>query len=327
MDKCVIRWRPSGGRGEWEFVPKESLVDRHIFLEIPVLDLTIDTEVYGAFRNGKPRLRKKDSNNRKKLHLVPLIMAAARLPEPAREDKGFANPRPLENKQFLITHLELAIKSKTDIAVVVEPLSARILRSNQVIDFRTRFSRIADDNDSNTLDKELAEAISAHKLLLLDKSITTDLRTSADFAIKQTSNLFGKANSITTNLAKSLPETILEEDLSGKEGRILTRLHSYRERDRTLIRKAKKLFVAKHGELFCECCSLIPGKFYGLRGKSKIEAHHRTPVEQLMPDSITTPEDLAMVCPNCHSVIHAERPWITPEELRSDLISRGSIYS
>jgi predicted HNH restriction endonuclease len=30
-----------------------------------------------------------------------------------------------------------------------------------------------------------------------------------------------------------------------------------------------------------------------------------------MPDTVTKAEDLAMVCPNCHDIIHAKRPRIT----------------
>src|SRR5690349_21031078 len=84
---CTVRWRPSGGRGEYEVVPAQALVGREILIRIPELNVTIPTETTGTISQGKPRLRKRDSNNRSKLHLVPLVMAIARLPDPAREDK------------------------------------------------------------------------------------------------------------------------------------------------------------------------------------------------------------------------------------------------
>ena len=70
-------------------------------------------------------------------------------------------------------------------------------------------------------------------------------------------------------------------------------------------------------------CGFDAGKFYGERGEDRIHALHRTPVEELLPDSVTRAEDLAMVCPNCHDIIHAKRPWISVEELREQLIKAG----
>ena len=86
MESVSVRWRPSGGRGEFEYVPADSLdgKDIHVFFE--ALNLTIPAEVRGVNvkPQGKPRLRKFDKNNRKKLHLPQLVMAVARLPEPRR---------------------------------------------------------------------------------------------------------------------------------------------------------------------------------------------------------------------------------------------------
>jgi hypothetical protein len=71
MATCSVTWRPSGGksksggRGEFEYVPSGSLEDRQIVIFIEDLGLTIPADVYGARKDGKPRLRKNDSNNRK----------------------------------------------------------------------------------------------------------------------------------------------------------------------------------------------------------------------------------------------------------------------
>ena len=95
MTTCSVRWRSSGGRGEFEFVPADSLLDREISVDFEALSLRIPAEVHGVRESGKPRLRKHEPNNRDKLHLPQLVMAVAGLPEPAREDKGYSCPVPL----------------------------------------------------------------------------------------------------------------------------------------------------------------------------------------------------------------------------------------
>ena len=102
MATCTIRWRSSGGRGEFEYVPSGTLEDRAIDLYFEPLALTIPSEVTGVKAQGKPRLRKKEKNNRRKFHLPQLVMAVARLPEPAREDITHSVSFPLENKSFVI---------------------------------------------------------------------------------------------------------------------------------------------------------------------------------------------------------------------------------
>lgn len=78
MATVSVRWRSSGGRGEFEFVPAETLLERQIKVLFDPLGVTIPAEVYGTKAQGKPRLRKNDSNNRKKFHLPQLVIAALR---------------------------------------------------------------------------------------------------------------------------------------------------------------------------------------------------------------------------------------------------------
>ncbi len=327
VETCTVHWRSSGGRGEFEFVPSGSLVNRRITVELPSLGIKIPAEVVGKMLQGKPRLRKDEPNNRSKLHLVPLVMAAARLPDPAREDKTHVASWPLENKGFLISQMVFEIVHRTATAATLRPLSARILHSEEIINFSSRFQNIASDVKSiDALKVEfpgLSAAILKHREVL-EKGINDgSLRDAADAVLALQSAEFGTSNSAALTTIMSLPHTPLEEDIKGKEGRILTRLHSYRERDRKLVKDAKVHFKATHGKVFCECCGFEPTPFYGERGADRIQAHHRLPLEELLPDSVTTAEDLAMVCPNCHDIIHAKRPWITVESLKADLIQRG----
>lgn len=325
-----MRWRPSGGRGEYEFVPSDSLVNRRITVDVPSLGVKIPAEITGTVSQGKPRLRKDEPNNRAKLHLVSLVMAAARLPDPAREDKTHKVVWPLENKGFLISHMEFEIAHRTPTEATLKPVAARILHSNETIDLGERFENIAHDfKEIKKLEAtypDLAKAIAKHHEIVSKGINHGSLRSSADAVISLQANKFGASNSAAITTIVGLPPTPLEEDIKGQEGRILTRLHSYRERDRKLVRKAKVFFKAKHGKLFCECCGFQSEMFYGDRGQDRIQAHHRRPVEELLPDSVTKAEDLAMVCPNCHDIIHAKRPWVSVEALKEVLLKRGTHY-
>lgn len=330
MPTCTIRWRPSGGRGEYEVVPARAIEGRRITIQIPALGVTIPAEITGTISQGKPRLRKDEPNNRAKLHLVPLVMAAARLPDPAREDKTHKAVWPLENKGFLISHMDFEIVRSGAKNVLLKPLTARILHSDEIIDLNERFSNVASDIDGISAIEasypKLADTIRNHFSAVQAGVNNKAIRDAADAVIQLQATTFGRSNTAAISTITSLPPTVLEEDIKGQEGRILTRLHSFRERDRSLVKKAKGFFKKKHGRLYCECCGFEPEPFYGERGQDRIQAHHRRPVEELLPDSITMAEDLAMVCPNCHDIIHAKRPWLSVEELRAELMKRGSHF-
>jgi 5-methylcytosine-specific restriction protein A len=107
------------------------------------------------------------------------------------------------------------------------------------------------------------------------------------------------------------------EDMEAEEGRVLTRLHHTRERNRKLIDKRKAQALAKQGKLECEVCGFDFERRYGARGKGFIEAHHTKPVHTLTEGSTTKLSDLALVCANCHRMIHAARPWLEINELKA----------
>jgi hypothetical protein len=98
----------------------------------------------------------------------------------------------------------------------------------------------------------------------------------------------------------------------------LRSLHAYKERDRTLSKKAKKHYKSKNGgKLYCIACGLDPEELYSEQGDRCIEAHHKIPIEELQPDSITRVDDLLMVCASCHRVIHSQKPCLTIVELQA----------
>ena len=53
---------------------------------------------------------------------------------------------------------------------------------------------------------------------------------------------------------------------------------------------------------------------YGDRGEGFIEAHHKVPVSQMREGDKTQVQDIAMLCSNCHRMIH-RAPLMTVEKL------------
>jgi 5-methylcytosine-specific restriction protein A len=56
---------------------------------------------------------------------------------------------------------------------------------------------------------------------------------------------------------------------------------------------------------------------YGARGEGFIECHHLVALSTLRPGQRTRLSDLAVVCANCHRMIHRGTPWLGLEELRA----------
>jgi len=107
------------------------------------------------------------------------------------------------------------------------------------------------------------------------------------------------------------------EIAEAEEGRLVTRLHRTRERNRKLVRGKKAKFQKDNGgRLFCEACGFNFEKVYGERGAGFIECHHTKPVHTLRAGQKTKLTDLALLCANCHRMVHSKAPWLDLEELR-----------
>ncbi len=99
------------------------------------------------------------------------------------------------------------------------------------------------------------------------------------------------------------------------EGRILTRYHLFRERNHELVKAKKQNVLRNAGRLVCEACGFDFAEKYGKRGKGFIECHHLKPVSELKPGNKTRLNDLALLCSNCHRMVHVSRPWLKMKEL------------
>lgn len=130
--------------------------------------------------------------------------------------------------------------------------------------------------------------------------------------------------SLEVQISESQPLQIDEPEISeAREGRLLTRVHRTRERSRKLVEAKKKQFLAEHGSLQCEACGFRFSDKYGEYGNGIIDCHHTRPVSTLTPGHKTKVEDLALLCANCHRIVHARSPWLSIEEVRA-LITDGA---
>ena len=115
--------------------------------------------------------------------------------------------------------------------------------------------------------------------------------------------------------ALSTPAEEESEDIAATEGRLLIRRHIARERDLRL-RKRKIAAARKRGlAIACEVCGFDFERAYGERGRDYIDCHHIVPLH-VTGVRTTRIDDLAMLCANCHRMIHVRPPWLTPAELK-----------
>jgi len=112
------------------------------------------------------------------------------------------------------------------------------------------------------------------------------------------------------------PDLEVDDIVSRGEGRLVARLHFIRERDRSLIMDKKRQVLTAGARLVCEVCKFDFEDFYGSIGTDFCEVHHLKPLHSLKGETVTRLDDLAIVCSNCHRMIHRETPFLTPEKLQ-----------
>jgi 5-methylcytosine-specific restriction protein A len=116
-----------------------------------------------------------------------------------------------------------------------------------------------------------------------------------------------------------LPDLDTAEIPAG-EGGVVLRAHLRRERDPKLRRRKIDDTKRRGLPVACEVCSFDFGQIYGSHGLDYIECHHRTPLH-VTGKTETRLADLALLCSNCHRMIHRAKQWLTVEELK-DLVEK-----
>jgi 5-methylcytosine-specific restriction protein A len=129
-------------------------------------------------------------------------------------------------------------------------------------------------------------------------------------------------SSLAAGVTPDLPQDVGYENESEMEGRYLLRLHAYRERNSALRRKKISSVLADGGSLACEVCTFDFAQQYGDRGQGYIECHHVEPLH-VGGEKARFVKDLALLCSNCHRMIHTKPPWPTPAELRDLILTQS----
>lgn len=131
-------------------------------------------------------------------------------------------------------------------------------------------------------------------------------------------SLAGAVRAVYQSKAPLPPPT--DDDEGASEGEILYRLHRHRERNAGLVAKKKQQALEQFGCLCCSVCNFDFEKAYGPDGHGYIECHHTTPLYSLRPGTKTHLKDLALVCANCHRMLHRIRPWPSIADLKTRLV-------
>jgi 5-methylcytosine-specific restriction protein A len=110
--------------------------------------------------------------------------------------------------------------------------------------------------------------------------------------------------------AEPLKKTISAEDLeiSWFEGSARPKFVLHRRREGKMRRQKIAEALAKNGRLFCEVpkCGFDFEQRYGALGKGYAQVHHLIPLNKAPKEGRKVLlSDLAIVCANCHAMIHA----------------------
>lgn len=120
-------------------------------------------------------------------------------------------------------------------------------------------------------------------------------------------------------LSEDLPQQSDETDKTYQEGRARFTLHRRQERNQQLVHSKLSSTKARTGHLACEVCSFDFEATYGELGKGFAECHHLLPLS-VTGETETRLNDLAVVCANCHRMLHRRSPdgrLPTLEQLRT----------
>lgn len=118
-------------------------------------------------------------------------------------------------------------------------------------------------------------------------------------------------------LLKKKPENIVyadevDQNIKYAEGKTKTILINSYERN-TIARQK----CIEHYGVTCQICSFDFEKIYGNIGKDFIHVHHKVDISTIGNDySIDPIKDLIPVCPNCHSMLHKNRPAYSIEKIK-----------
>ncbi|MCI2283333.1 HNH endonuclease [Colwellia sp. MSW7] len=147
---------------------------------------------------------------------------------------------------------------------------------------------------------------------------TGDEYPAADFNAVEAKNFFqARDYEVIDRRGEAEHEIVSEDDESDfPEGSAKFKQHRYLERDSKITKKAKAKRLADTGKLECDVCTLDFEQQYGERGHGFIEGHHTKPVSMLDGKEKTKVSDIALVCSNCHRMLHRGTKLLSVAQLK-----------
>lgn len=115
----------------------------------------------------------------------------------------------------------------------------------------------------------------------------------------------------------SLPD--VDQRKSIEEGNPRLVAHLRRERNAAIVKTKKASALKATGKLSCEVCGFYFKEFYGDPGEGFCEVHHLQPLSKADGKIKTELKDLAIICSNCHRIIHRLDPMPSIEKLSKNL--------
>lgn len=124
------------------------------------------------------------------------------------------------------------------------------------------------------------------------------------------STIPGYVRVVDSNLSPDLDVDI--HSGTANEGQRRLVVHLRRECSRSIVRKKMK----QAATLDCEVCGFSFSRAYGSVAESHCEVHHLLPLSEVKETTETRLEDLAILCANCHRVVHLRNPPYELDEVR-----------
>lgn len=166
------------------------------------------------------------------------------------------------------------------------------------------------------LDDEIYQNMKIELLRILEKTGQYQIiinNYKRDFQIEESEKILMNVWNI-DNVCSELQD---DEAKCYPEGRVLYAVHRKIERNSMLIDSVKRKYKEQNGDLRCMICDISFYERYGDIGRDFIEAHHTKPVSEMKPDELSKPEDIALLCPNCHRMVHRRKPLLRIDELKN----------
>ncbi|REL32982.1 hypothetical protein DYD21_14295 [Rhodohalobacter sp. SW132] len=103
------------------------------------------------------------------------------------------------------------------------------------------------------------------------------------------------------------------------EGKSVTAIHKRYERNSSLVKRVKERRLKDDPFLQCEVCGFSFMETYGDIGKGFIEAHHLNPLSERDGEQVTNKKEIALVCSNCHNMLHKGDPVFELTDLKKKM--------